>query len=349
VIRWVTILIACAGFTLAMFALTPTFPTAPDLPVAREPSVNPFPRGIASIGQVEAATRHVNIAPPTPGLVVDVSAEVGDVVKPGDVLLRLDDRDFRAELLRAEAGLGVFKAQIARWHALPRPEDIPPLDAQVAKSAAELADAQDRLARVESARREGAGFDREVSEAKFKVEEARATLAHATAELHRTKAGGWAPDLVVAEAELAKQEAQASAIRLQIERLTVRAPRAGTVLRRAIEPGEYAGGADRALMVLGNLSTLHVRALVDEEDIALVRPDAKAFGRTRGSVVEQFPLSIVRIEPLARPKVQLSGANSERVDTRVVEVVLLVQGLPGVTLYPGQAIDVYIDAVPAAK
>ena len=80
-----------------------------------------------------------------------------------------------------------------------------------------------------------------------------------------------------------------------------------------------------------------------EEDIALVRAGAKALGRTRGAVVDDIPLEILRIEPFARGKNQLTGANAERVDTRVIEVLLRVDSSSTRTLYPGQAVDVYIE------
>ncbi len=62
-----------------------------------------------------------------------------------------------------------------------------------------------------------------------------------------------------------------------------------------------------------------------------------------GDFALTIPLAMVRIEPLAIPKTQLSGATNERVDTRVVEVIFEVQGSPKVTLFPGQLVDVFID------
>jgi hypothetical protein len=66
-------------------------------------------------------------------------------------------------------------------------------------------------------------------------------------------------------------------------------------------------------------------------------------GRTRGSVIREFPLRLLRVEPYAQGKRDLSGANTERVDTRVIEVVLEIVAAPDLPLYPGQAVDVFID------
>jgi multidrug efflux pump subunit AcrA (membrane-fusion protein) len=357
-IRWASILLAAAGFALAVAAVTPTFPTPPDIPPERQPSVNPFPRGVAALGVVEPASRTIEIAPPAPGLVVEVLAEVGERVKAGDVLLRLDDREPRAKLVRAEAGTGVKRAQLDRWKSLPRAEDLPPLEAavraaeaSVAAAAAEVANRRDDVTRLTDAVRSGARGERDAAAARFLLEQslaleasAQGRLEQAKADLAKARAGGWAPDRDILSAELAQQEAEITAIRIELDRLVVRAPRDATVLRRDVEPGEYAGVGDGALMVLGDLSALHVRAQVDEEDIALVRTSAKAMGRTRGAVVKDIPLSIIRIEPFARSKTQLTGSNTERVDTRVVDVVLAVDPASAPLLLTGQAIDVYIDS-----
>ena len=73
----------------------------------------------------------------------------------------------------------------------------------------------------------------------------------------------------------------------------------------------------------------------------MLRTGAAAQARVRGQKAILVPLTMIRIEPLAQPKVQLSGATTERVDTRVLEVLFRVQG--SATLYPGQLVDVFID------
>lgn len=342
-VRWISFLVAAVGLCVAVAAITPTLPTPPDLAPVRTPSVNPFSDGIASLGQVEPATREVGISSPTPGLVMEVAVDVGQTVGVGEVLFRLDDRELQAELVRVRSGLGVKQAIIDRWHALPRAEDLPPLRAAAARARAELIDKQDELDRVVQAVKERARSERDAAAARSALEQAQARSAEADSDLAKAVSGGWKPDLAVASAELQQQRALVQALEIQLERLVVRAPKAGTILRRRIEPGEYATpGGITPLLVLGDLSTLRVRAQIDEEDIALVTTGVQAVGRTRGAVVEEFALTLVRIEPYARGKTQLSGSNSDRVDTRVVEVVFAVEKRPVSPIYPGQAIDVYV-------
>lgn len=347
--RWVTIALSIVGLAVGIWAVSTARKTPPEIPLAREASVNPYSHGVSALGLVEPAGQAVSIFTPEPGLVMEVYAQVGDRVQRGDPLFKLDSRRIEADLLRAEAAIATGRAEVARWHALPRAEDLPPLEAAVARTEAGVRDREDTLRRTQEAVERNAVSTRELSAAQFSLEAARADLIKAQADLARVKAGGWAPDLALAEAQLGQQERDVAALRLLLERLTVRAPQGGVILRRDIEPGEFASTEiNRAAMVLGDLSKLHVRAQVDEEDIALVREGARAIARTRGAAPEEVPLRLVRIEPFARPKTDLLGINTERVDTRVIDVVFEAVEAPRSALFPGVSVDVFIDAAGAA-
>jgi multidrug efflux pump subunit AcrA (membrane-fusion protein) len=328
----------------------------PELPLARQASVNPYDRGVAALGVVEPASRSVAIVAPEPGMVMDVLVDVNDRVETGTPLFRLDARRLDADLIRAVAAVAAGEAEVARWHALPRAEDLPPLEASLAAAEALVRDREEQLSLTRTASQRGSGTERDLSRAAFSLEAARAEALRAKAELARMKSGGWRADLAVAEAKLASLKAEVEALRLLKERMTVRSPRAGRVLRRQVEPGEYAStdGA-RPAFIIADLDHLHIRAQVDEEDIAVISRAAagqapvKALARTRGAVVADLPLEFVRIEPFARPKSDLMGTNAERVDTRVIDVVFRVTTMPATPVYPGQAVDVFVDENPATK
>jgi multidrug efflux pump subunit AcrA (membrane-fusion protein) len=345
VARWITIILAIIGTAIGVWAVSTAKQKPPELPLARPASVNPFSHGVAALGIVEPAGRDVGIVAPEPGLVVEVYTQVGDRVEKGAPLFKLDTRRLDADLLRAESAVEVGKAEIERWHALPRAEDLPPLEAAVTRAEALLKDRQESLRLTQDAVGRGAGNTRDISAAQYAVDAAAADFEKAKADLAKAKAGAWKPDLTVAEANLKRMEDEVAALRLLVERMTVRAPRDGTVLRRGIEPGEYAATEQgRASMIIGDLSRLNVRAQVDEEDIALVRGTPKAIARARGAVAIEVPLKLLRIEPYARPKTELTGSTLERVDTRVVDVVFEIEGAPPASVYPGEGVDVFIEA-----
>lgn len=153
-----------------------------------------------------------------------------------------------------------------------------------------------------------------------------------------------------AEARLREAEARVQVLATELERLTVRAPISGTVLRVNARAGEYAvAGAQREpLMTLGNVEPLHVRVELDETDAARFWRDAPAVARLRGNGGTEANLEFVRAEPLLKPKRTLTGDGNERVDTRVLE---LIYALPPAALDArvGQQVDVFIRAGAAGK
>lgn len=352
--RAITILIAVLGLGMALYVVATAKQPIPSPPPAQPPSTNPFSAGVACLGIVEPATRMVAAAAPEPGRIVEVFVEVNQSVNEGDPLFRLDSVPIESELMRAEAARDAAAAEVARLESWPRAEDFPPVESEVAEARARLEDAEDRLGNMLKALERGAASDDEVTRQRFLTSILRSILANAEARLARMKAGSWSQDLAVARAALASREADIRAIRLRLDRLTVRAPMNGAILKRNIEPGEYvSGGAtpstdtqrSQAPIILGDLSTLHVRAQVDEEDMPVLRPGARAVARIRGPLKVEVPLTMLRIEPLAGPKRQISGASTELIDTRVVEVIYRVEPPPGSPrLYPGQVVDVFIDA-----
>jgi multidrug resistance efflux pump len=344
-VRLITMVLSVVGLAIGVYAVATADEKPPVLPLARPASVNPFEKGVAALGVVEPAGRNVNVLPPEAGLVTRVEVEVGRRVRAGDALFKLDARTLEADLVRARAAVVAAQAEIDRWHALPRAEDVPPLEAALERARALLRDREDTLARTREASQRGSGNEREILAAQFAAEAARAEVARAEADLAKVRAGGWAPDLAIATAALAQRQAEVVALELLVERLTVRALRDGVVLRRSVEAGEFLGVDPRnPALIIGDLDRLAVRAQVDEEDIALVGEGSRAIARTRGARPMELSLRLVRIEPFARPKIDLTGDNLERVDTRVIDVVYEVEGTPPRPLYPGQALDVFIEA-----
>jgi HlyD family secretion protein len=122
----------------------------------------------------------------------------------------------------------------------------------------------------------------------------------------------------------------------------------GQLLQVKVRLGEYApaGVLQTPLMLLGNTDVMHVRIDVDENDAWRIRADAKATAYVRGNRDLKTEMKFVRIEPYVVPKRSLTGDSTERVDTRVLQVLYAFEKdkLP---VYVGQQMDVFIDASPA--
>ena len=152
--------------------------------------------------------------------------------------------------------------------------------------------------------------------------------------------------LAIAKAALAEAESQVNAIQTTLDRMTIRSPLNGTVLQSKARVGEFASAQvmTSPLMIVGTTSPLAVRVDVDENDAWRVEAGKNAQGILRGNTQVTFPLAFVRFEPYVVPKRSLTGESTERVDTRVLQVIYSFdkKDLP---IFVGQLVDVYIESV----
>ena len=317
--------------------------TNPPPPVA--PATSPYAATLAAAGIVEAQTENIAVGSQTPGVVVEVLVKVGDEVKAGTPLFRLDDRDLQGALVIGEASVAAAKSELVRLEAQPRPEEIPVKAATVAEAKAVVAGETDALKRSEETFARKVSTEQDLIERREALAAAQAKLARAAADLELLEAGAWQYDRDVSRASVTRAEAQVERIKIDLDRLVVRALVDGKVLQVNVRPGEFVGTPpNQPLIVLGNTERLHVRVDIDEYDIPRFQPGQKAAAFPRGNLQEKYPLEFVRVEPFVVPKKSLTGDNTERVDTRVLQVIYEFDpvGLP--PLFVGQQVEVFIDA-----
>jgi HlyD family secretion protein len=133
--------------------------------------------------------------------------------------------------------------------------------------------------------------------------------------------------------------------RVDIERLTVRAPADGEILQVNIRAGEYAAAnaVAAAPMLMGDSTRMYLRVDIDESDAWRVRPAAAAVAYVRGNPALKTPLHFEYIEPYVTPRTSLTGQATERVDVRVLQVVYSF-ARTALPVYVGQQMDVFIQA-----
>jgi multidrug resistance efflux pump len=320
----------------------------PPVPPAR----SPFGAGVAGAGLVEAQTENIAVGTNLPGIVTRVFVQVDQKVRQGDALFMIDDSALKADRLVKQRSLESARAQLDKLKLMPRPEELPALEARVRELQANLVDQEDQLRRTRRLYPSGAATAEERVRREMAVQMAREQLRKADADLTLMKEGTWKPDLNIAEVAAYLAQAQLAQVETDLERLTVRALVGGEVLQVNVRPGEYvATQPGQALIVLGSVTRLHVRVDVDENDIprlprALEKAPARAM--LRGDPGQQFPLHYVRVEPYVIPKKSLTGDNTERVDTRVLQVIYALEQSPR-RVYVGQQLDVYIEGAPRRK
>jgi multidrug resistance efflux pump len=326
-----------------------------DRPTPSAPLVAPntaeYEHAVAAAGLVEAQTENISVGSPLPGIVLEVRVRVGEDrrVKPGELLFRLDDRQLKAEREMRRAALESARAELARLENLPRPEEVPVRQAQVDQAAATLREKEDVVRRLKPLYESRTVTEEEYMAGVFARDTAKAAHERAAADLALLKAGAslWEKD--VARAAVALAQAQLNQTEMEIKRLEVVAPNAGDeydfkVLQVNVRPGEFVGAPPGTpLIVLGSTRRLHVRADIDENDIPRFVKGNAAVAKARGVPERKYALRFVRVEPFVVPKRSLTGQNTERVDTRVLQVIYAFEDEQA-PFYVGQQVDVSIDA-----
>jgi multidrug resistance efflux pump len=298
---------------------------------------------VAGAGIIEARSQNIAIGSPLPGLVAEVFVQVGQKVQAGDELFRLDDRHQQAELRVREAALASAQSQLARLESLPRPEELPIYEAKIGEAEANLTEQEDALHRTRDLIVRRIVPEQELVRREQAFLVAREQLARAKAEHHLIKSGPPAADKAVARATVEQARAQVAQVQTDLERSRVRASVDGEVLQVNIRPGEYVGTPpNQPLVVLGNLERLHVRVDIDDHDIPRLRSGSPAKAILRGNPSQEFTLTFVRIDPYVIPKKSLTGDNTERVDTRVLQMVYALE-TQAQGVYVGQQMDVFLD------
>jgi multidrug efflux pump subunit AcrA (membrane-fusion protein) len=347
------------GFAVVQMTKAQQKPSPLTPPV--DPGRSPYGKQLAGAGIVEPETENISIGSHVPGVVAKLYVKVGQKVKPGDRLFQLDDRQLQAELMVRRSIHANATATFEKLKQQPRLEERPTQDAKIVEAEVNLKNQQKLYDRVKNLTG-SAVSEEEVTTRQLAVELSKAQLAKAKGDYALWNAGAWKPDLDIAQATIDQALAQMKQTEIELQRITMTAPHqrwktndkgedipddegvAFEVLQVNIRPGEYvANTPGSALIVLGYVGKLHVRVDLDENDIARFRTNFSGLAKLRGNPDVEFPLTFVRVEPYVIPKKSLTGANTERVDTRVLQVIYAID-TKGMQLYVGQQMDVFLNA-----
>jgi len=314
----------------------------PQPPIA--PATSPYASTLAAAGIVESRMENIAMGSPTAGVVVEVLVKVGDELQSGTPLFRLDDRALQGDLVVKRAAVLEARSLLIKLEAEPRKEKIPVQVAMVNEARAAVVREADALKRAEETFKSRVTTEQELITRREALAAAQASFERETADLNLLEAGSWQYDRDVAAATVSGAEAEVKKIEVELERLVVRSLAPGRVLQVNVRPGEFVGTpANQPLVIVGEIDKLHVRVDVDEYDIPRFDAAATAVAVPRGNLQERYPLEFIRVEPFVVPKKSLTGDTTERVDTRVLQVIYEFDPAGRPPLFVGQQVEVFID------
>ena len=257
-----------------------------------EPKAEPAPasRPVAMAkGKIDVEGGVIRLAAQREGLIQDVFAEEGDRVRKGQVLAQIDSRQAALSVAQAKAELSEARARLLA--AMARSDAAE----REAKRLAGLGEA-DAVARQEA--------DKAMDEARVQ----RGELAAAKAAVE------------VAAQKLKTQE-------FEIEARQVRAPLDGRIVRRSAKPGDGASTLNvTELFLLAPDSPRIVRAELDEQFVAGVKAGQRAAVLLEYDEKQSFRGHVMRLGEVFGSRKLASDDPNERQDTRVVEMVVAIEG-----------------------
>ena len=283
------------------------------------------------------------------GKVERLFANIGDVVKKGQVIAQLEKADLEAIVNQRTAELEMADAKLAAVKSL-RPREIEKAQADVDQWLATVELNRKDLVRQEELLKQDFTSQqaRDRTKEQLAVSEARLASVRTALELAQT---GYEEDLRQAVADVERAKAVLANDRVQLSYATITAPIDGVIGSVSTQEGEtVAAGLNAPTFVtIIDLARLQVDTFVDEVDIGKVRPDQKAVFTVDSFPAREFEGKVVAIYPKA--VIQENVVNYDVVVqiTGDPEGVLRPEMTAGVTLFQKTRPNVLTVPVKAVK
>lgn len=154
--------------------------------------------------------------------------------------------------------------------------------------------------------------------------------------------------VLIDEAAVKSASARLSQANAVLERLKIRSPIGGEVLQIRVRPGEfYSPSTTEPLLVVGDMSERQVRIDVDERDIGRIKLGTSAYVTADAFPKQKFAGRVVEIGRRMGRKNIRTDDPKERVDTKILEVLVALENAP--KLVAGQRVVAYVEAGTTAK
>ena len=217
------------------------------------------------------------------GRVAWIGVEKGDIVQEGQVLVRLEDSEFRAQVNQARANLAAAQARLDQVQSGSRPQEKLRDKAAVLQAEARVRTAEADYQRTERLFRDGVASKAELDHASAERDTAKALLEAARQSSTLTDIGPRPEEIRAAQAEVQQMKAALDYAQTQLAATEIKAPVSGTVLERIVERGEMVSpsafggsGARTSVVDLADLNDLQVELDISQTDFARLKMDQRA-------------------------------------------------------------------------
>jgi HlyD family secretion protein len=249
------------------------------------------------------AAHKIQVAPKVNGRVAQVLVGKGQQVQHGQVLVRLEDDEYRAQLQQARGQLQAAQARLQEALHGARPEEIAQARANVQEVRADLENVRLQLQRTQQLIAKGlvARVALDDAQARYNSLTARVQALEKTYTLARLGPRQEQIDSLRGQVEQAR--GQVAYAETQLQNTVIQAPVAGTILERNVENGEFVTtgfvgkrGAKGYVVSLADLQVLQVELDISQNDFAKLGPQQRASVTTDAYPERTYAGSIVEVD-----------------------------------------------------
>lgn len=332
--------------TVVLLAVASTVPEfaqkfrADELPPDRPASALPGSWETVALGRVEPRSGEIKIAAPASGRIADMPVKANEDVFAGELLVRLDDSEAMAKVAEAAAQVALHKRARNDQSTPSGAAERRKAEDAVADSERSVADAQSALDKLTAGWRTGTTSKADLDAGRAALSRVQDRLREQQEALAKLKASANTPLPTRAEGELNAAQAEWTLAQAELERTRIRAPFDGVVLQVDAKKGELALPMSQPpLLVMGDVSTLRVRAEVDQQYLGKIQVGQSVVVRAAAFRGRDFDGRVSSIARVVGPSRINPGDPRKFTDADVLAVVVDLPD-PG-PLVIGEQVDVY--------
>lgn len=311
-----------------------------DTPVVEVVRATAQTSGNTEAGTVLSATGYIvahhtiNVNSKVTGRLAWIGVEKGDKVKEGQVLVRLEDQEFRATYMQAQGAVENARAYLEQLQHGSRPEEIQQAQHNLDEARATLVNDKLTLDRTKELASTGVLSRQQLDDATAKYESDQQRVNSLQQAFALAKIGPRPEEILRAQGAVTQAQGQLEYAKSQLDATVIRAPVTGTILDRTAEKGELitaqfasaaAGGPQGSVVSLADLNDLQVELDIAQADFARLGPNQKAIVTTDTYPDKQYDGKIAQISP---------EANRQKATVQVKVQVLNPEKYPDIQLRP---------------
>jgi HlyD family secretion protein len=226
------------------------------------------------------AHHKIQVGSKIPGRVAWIGVEKGTRIRQGQVVVRLEDREYRAQYDQSKAAYDGARARLQELERGSRPEEIDRAKADIQRAQADLQTADAQLRRMQGLVKEGVAPAQSLDDAKGRADSARANLAALTKTYELIQQGPRQEQIENARSEASRAKGAMDYAQTILDATEIKVPSDGTILERNVEQGEmvttsFVGdrGAKSFVVTLADLNDVQVELDINQNDFNRVAPN----------------------------------------------------------------------------